>query len=240
VDNASGFDLRVAAQTHFFLRGVEPMVVDISRIEIKVIYIVRQPEHGHLIWGENSLYGEGSYIPDEGYLGKDRLEALVAVGDDVVRVVYNFVVQKKATDQLEESERNALCPKGVFWIISGASTENDSDLASWYRATSLQALLTGASNVFAGLVNLSNNAVAQTTGTGSSAQIAFDTDAAGHGGFIDYTPYLNEEWLPTSNPANGKPNPARTPKVRWTCSASSCANTVTSRDWIATALRAPQ
>jgi hypothetical protein len=42
VDNASGFDLRVAAQTHFFLRGVEPMEVDISRIEIKVIGDIQQ------------------------------------------------------------------------------------------------------------------------------------------------------------------------------------------------------
>jgi hypothetical protein len=38
--------------------------------------------------------------------------------------------------------------------------------------------------------------LAQTMG----AKITLDTDAAGYGWFIDYTPYLNEEWLPTSNP----------------------------------------
>jgi hypothetical protein len=41
--------------------------------------------------------------------------------------------------------------------------------------------------------DLSGASVAQTTGT----QITLDTNAAGYGWFIDYTPYLNEEWLPT-------------------------------------------
>jgi hypothetical protein len=194
VDNAGGFDLRVAAQTHFFLRGVEPMEVDISRIEIKVIYIVRQPEHGHFILGENSLYGEGTYIPDEGYLGEDRLEAFVAVGDDVVRVVYNFVVQPNATDQLEESAWNALCPKGLFWIISETSTENQ-------PPATLQSLFSFIdTGTFSSVrfSDLSGAALAQTTGTGASAQITLDTDAAGHGWFIDYTPYLKEGYLPTS------------------------------------------
>ncbi|MDR0578298.1 MAG: matrixin family metalloprotease [Candidatus Accumulibacter sp.] len=50
-------------------------------------------------------------------------------------------------------------------------------------------------------------AVAQTTGTGANAQIALDTDAAGYSWFIDYTPYLNEEWLPTSNPYGWQAKP---------------------------------
>jgi hypothetical protein len=39
-----------------------------------------------------------------------------------------------------------------------------------------------------------------TTGTGANAQITLDTDAVGHNWYIDYTPFLNDEYLPTSNP----------------------------------------
>lgn len=49
---------------------------------------------------------------------------------------------------------------------------------------------------------LDGSTLAQTTGTGPgpTAQITLDTDAAGYGWFIDDTPYLNDEFLPTSNP----------------------------------------
>ncbi|MDR0439665.1 MAG: hypothetical protein LBI59_01580 [Candidatus Accumulibacter sp.] len=47
--------------------------------------------------------------------------------------------------------------------------------------------------------DLPNSALAQITDTGPAAQITFDLDAAGYGWYIDYTPYLNEEYLPTSN-----------------------------------------
>jgi hypothetical protein len=55
--------------------------------------------------------------------------------------------------------------------------------------------------------DLPGTAVAQATGTNASAQITLDTNAAGYGWFIDYTPYLNEEWLPTSNPYEWQAKP---------------------------------
>jgi predicted Zn-dependent protease len=48
--------------------------------------------------------------------------------------------------------------------------------------------------------NLPGTAVGETKGEGADATIILDTDAAGHGWFIDYTSYLNDEFLPTSNP----------------------------------------
>jgi hypothetical protein len=149
---------------------------DNSSAKIKVIAVVRQPEHGRLVMAGNDPYGRGTYFPDEGYFGKDRVEAIVSVGDDIVRVVYNFVAQPKAVDQLEKSEWNALCPKGLYWIIS----ETSGNPLSFF--------------------DLPGFALAQITGTGANAQITLDTDVAGHGWYIDYTPHLNEKWLPTSNP----------------------------------------
>ncbi|GHU34158.1 hypothetical protein AGMMS50256_27400 [Betaproteobacteria bacterium] len=53
-------------------------------------------------------------------------------------------------------------------------------------------------------------AIAQTTGT----QITLDTNAAGYGRFINYTPYLNEEWLPTSNPFERQAKPGSEAEAR--------------------------
>ena len=49
------------------------------------------------------------------------VEATVAVGNDIVRVVYNFVVQRKDIERLQPAEDRKLCPKGLFWKISGSS-----------------------------------------------------------------------------------------------------------------------
>ncbi|MDR0440212.1 MAG: hypothetical protein LBI59_04420 [Candidatus Accumulibacter sp.] len=199
--NLGDVSFGTVAQHYLMMRGKDPMEVDISRVKIKVIDIVQWPKHGQLIMDKDSLYGSGIYRPDEGYFGKnleeaivpggddigrivfgkDRVEAIVSVGDDIVRVVYDFIVIQQSptqpsADQLDESQIDVLCPKGSHWIISETlgNTMSFSDLSS--------------------------SALAQITGTGASAQITFDLDAAGHGWYIDYTPYLNEEWLPTSNP----------------------------------------
>jgi hypothetical protein len=100
------------------------------------------------------------------------------MGNDSVRIVYYLVVQSESPDQLSGSELEKLCPK-VEWIISQASPEDYNTPSSWYRATSLQSLLMGAKDAL--------------------------TDAVGTW-FIDYTSYLDEEWLPTSSAAKGKSN----------------------------------
>ena len=99
------------------------METDISRVQIKLLAVTKTPKHGQMTMIENDPYHSAIYYPDEGYLGKDRVEATVAVGKDIVRVVYHFVVQRKATDQLSDAEHRKLCPRGVFWKISGASDQ---------------------------------------------------------------------------------------------------------------------
>ncbi|MCK6390227.1 MAG: hypothetical protein L6Q40_04280 [Azonexus sp.] len=63
----------------------------------------------------------------------------------------------------------------------------------------MNALLTAATQNLT-FADLSGSEVGQTLGVGPSAQITLDANAAGHGWYIDYTPYLNDEYLPTSNP----------------------------------------
>lgn len=124
VDNLSYASFGLAAQSYLIrYEGKDPMAVDISRVQFKVLAVTQQPKHGRLVMVDNDPYGSAAYRPDEGYYGKDRIEATVAVGNEVVRVVYNFVVQPKATDQLTPSEEKRLCPRGLDWKISGSSLE---------------------------------------------------------------------------------------------------------------------
>lgn len=112
-----------AAQQYLMLYAhKDPMDVDISRVQIKLLAVTQPPKHGRLIMRENDPYQGAKYLPDEGYYGKDRVEATVAVGNDIVRVVYNFVVQEIATDQIPPSMEKRLCPKGSMWKISTTFT----------------------------------------------------------------------------------------------------------------------
>jgi hypothetical protein len=55
-------------------------------------------------------------------------------------------------------------------------------------------------NIAVGISDLHGAVLAQTTGDGQGAAIILDTNAAGHGWFVNPTPNQNEEFLPTSNP----------------------------------------
>jgi hypothetical protein len=161
----AGFTLVIARLAQSYMRVEENQKIPMPPDEN--VQIVKPPEHGQLTWLKNDLY---HYVPDKGYLGNDRFEALVLMEDGkTVRIVHNIVVQSEPLDN-PGFEIEEFCPT-PYWKIS--------------------------------FTDLPNSAVAQTTGT----KITLDTNAAGYGWFIDYTPYLNEEWLPTSNPYEWQAKP---------------------------------
>ena len=61
-------------------------------------------------------------------------------------------------------------------------------------------MLANASYSINGFSDLTGSAVGETKGQGLNAPIALDTNAAGHGWFIDDTPDNNDEFLLTSDP----------------------------------------
>ena len=129
-----GISFGVAAQ-HFLIayEHKDPMDVDISQVQIKLLAVNQLPKHGSLIIEKDDPYQGAFYRPDEGYLGRDRAEATVAVGKDLVRVVYVFVVQQKAVDSLLPAEERKLCPRGFQWKISGATLESGDPVAGERR-----------------------------------------------------------------------------------------------------------
>jgi hypothetical protein len=168
------------------------------------VVIETMPRHGRIERiASGEFLGELRYTPDSGFLGRDFVSFIVTIENKRIRVkmaievVKNIPVNDPVEGDPEDDNSENRCSgkdaefRGQKFVIF----ENDGQL--WFsRGTRL--LKTE---------DIPNTALAQTTGTGVNAQITLDLDAAGHGWFIDYTPYLNEEWLPTSNPYEWQAKP---------------------------------
>ncbi|MDR3054846.1 MAG: hypothetical protein LBU53_05520 [Zoogloeaceae bacterium] len=138
------------------------------------------------------------YIPEVGYTGKDFY--VIEFEQNGVKVkTHDFVVVDYYANMPYVScntGQNKLRKNASVWKISHPSVEDYNTPDSWYRATSLYALLTSAKDALTGFADLAGSALGSTT----NGKITLDADAAGYSWYIDPTPYQNEEWLPTSNP----------------------------------------
>jgi hypothetical protein len=179
---------------------------DVSDEDINAakITVLQQPKHGTLIYeAESTTSGDYRYSPNMGYVGKDSASVLVEIKGVNIKVVYFFHVLNSSIIHRWDEECGK---KGGQWKISLAP-DADTNLAtasgqlpSWLSATQLDGKLASASLANVNLAPLPGTSLAQTTGQSPNASITLDDNAAGHGWFIDYTPYLNEEFLPTSKP----------------------------------------
>ena len=178
------------------------------------ITVLQQPKHGilRLVTEDDrgALFSSSSgplkpdaglyaYLPEKGYLGKDKAVLLVEIGGVKVKVVYFFqaIGGSKGNDGIE-----VLCGKnGYHWKISSTTDANGNNTLTSveYQSpiTSIASVVgMDISGVNLNFADLPGGAVGQTTGT----NITLDTNAAGNNWFIDPTPSSNEEYLPTSTP----------------------------------------
>lgn len=170
---------------------------DTSKVEV-----IELPKHGKLIeanCAEHQAFCQHRgfyYKPEEGYVGQDSAVIDGQVNGKKVRLHYFF----HSLDTLDY-ERKAVCgEKGDAWKISSNLPTGTDDFSHWQTTASLSAMLANASGSLTNFTNLSGTAVGETKGEGATAQITLDSNAAGHGWFIDATPEGNEEFLPTSDP----------------------------------------
>ena len=171
--------------------------------------VLSQPKHGTLtdviVNGTNHGY---RYEPNSGYLGEDSIVVQVEGNGVKVKVIYYLhVLQDPGYNPLDEE-----CGKtGTLWKISTAPNADltiigldstTANLADGTYSLGLPAAFVGAdyASPTVTFANLTGAAIGETKGEGANATITLDTDAAGHGWYIDYTPYLNDDFLPTSNP----------------------------------------
>ena len=187
--------------------------------EVKV-RILQSPKHGKLSpvgrkYPESDFYYDPSFTYDkEGnkvyYAGKDTFAFSVSGGGVTVQVHYVVGVDvgqpasfiNDSGDRQSSDGWSRYCGDGKKGKVSSATLPDSSfaDLAVLERNIVLSGLIAEASKRTSLNVDLPSNAVAQTSGEGLRAEINLDTDAAGHGWFIDPTPLDKSEFLPTADP----------------------------------------
>jgi hypothetical protein len=140
------------------------------------------PKHGKLEAIANSEY---QYTPNKGYLGKDLVSFVVTVDGKKIRVKFTLYIVKEIIEEKAQNEA------GAIDLAFNATT-----LAAWQKSSDLMNHLADASQSFTGFSDLAGTAVGQAAGI----NITLDTNATGHGWFVDTTPNDNEEFLATSNP----------------------------------------
>jgi hypothetical protein len=141
--------------------------------------LVEGPKHGKIFAVE---YKEGRsfhYDPTPEYIGKDHAVFAVEYKGKLYKIVIDFVVD--FTIGQEHEYDVPYCPKPQLIKVKQPASGS-----SGYE-------FNGTTLNFADLLN---SALGQTTGT----TITLDDNAAGWGWFIDSTPDLNEEFLPTADP----------------------------------------
>ena len=168
------------------------------------ITILQQPKHGYLEpTMQDGDWTHSRYLPNDDFLGNDSF--VMQIDGNGYKVELHYFVAVVEGGRIS----NPVCKgenKGFIWKISTAPNAAPTTTNLYIPTDAADSLSLPVS--FLGIdyttptitfTNLTGAAVGSTQGKGADATITLDTDAAGIGWYIDYTPYLNEAYLPTSN-----------------------------------------
>ena len=176
------------------------------------VRLLQAPAHGKVTLTDNERTVVGAdaipikwreliYQPVQDYVGKDSAVFLVTSNNRQYQVKVNFWVVPALTGY---DRGDLFCKYQKF----GADTNLPKTAIAWMNSAELSGLLAAASGVTYSFTDLPGTALGQTTGEGAGAAITLDTNAAGHGWYVDPTPLdpwassglANDDYLPTSNP----------------------------------------
>jgi Matrixin len=154
------------------------------------------------------------YLPNPGVVGiKDRAVLQVDIAGMKIKMVYTFHV----VEAVGTATQKIFCGPVSYKRISAAPETGPLTLEELTQSWSSD--YSGIPIVDVNIADLPSTSVGQTIAntpsTGLRASITLDLDAAGHGWFIDATPFDNSEFLPTSNPGEwiAKPGSAAEGKM---------------------------
>jgi hypothetical protein len=201
----------VSAMLRNYFRAYENRKVNEWDISVSLL---EMPKNGELKLGhyiQDSLayesYGKTisyfRYDPKTGYLGKDRAVFAATYDGKRYKVFLDIVVSQAIaeTGPATCSEPQLIRVKKPVKTsaLDGADPIFANDLTAWQLSASLSALIASAQQTLTGFADLPVTALGQTTGEGATAAITLDTNAAGHGWYVDPTPLDNaDDYLPTS------------------------------------------
>lgn len=176
------------------------------RREAKITLLSR-PKLGVLKRGEEEwnndtwYYRPTKFNKDGTRVGRDHF--VMKAEHKGVAVYIHYYIEVVGNDPTNYAEGDQRLPHFCqieSWKISSNLPTGTDDLSHWQTTASLSAMLANASGFLTNFSDLTGTAVGETKGEGATAQITLDSNAAGHGWFIDATPEGNEEFLPTSDP----------------------------------------
>jgi len=201
------------------------MIDDLTEAKISIL---KMPSHGQLlpISETDGAFGGGpgySYLPNPGYIGVDSLTALVEYETVLMKHKKGQRIQQRIKVNMDLVVVKADSFGGVEFDGggSGGGAELDKkanecmffgrvrvrrvsvvpdeagDIAALQQTISLSTLLANATTAFKGFSDLPG----LSTGQAVNYQITLDSNAAGHGWYIDPTPLDNtDDYLPTADP----------------------------------------
>ena len=161
---------------YFASRGktVEPADIRVTPLQM--------PKQGKLTNEVDNAGKFFGYDPTPGFLGNDQATFLAEYGGKRYKIILDIKVL------IVIDEKSHTCPPAQLIRVKPSPAKKSEAGSSGYE-------LNGVSVSFANLLH----SVLGTT-TGPTAQITLDTDAAGHGWYIDSTPLdSTDDYLPTSN-----------------------------------------
>ena len=146
------------------------------------VSLVSNAKHGNLFPEvDNEGLTSFHYDPNPGFVGDDQATFLAEYAGKNYKIVLNL----KVFSGVKVFPGSPDCPFPTLIKLKSKGVSIDA---------------TDPNGITVAVADLPNSSLAKTTGTGKDAQITLDDNAAGHGWYVDYTPYLNEDFLPTSNP----------------------------------------
>jgi hypothetical protein len=179
--------------------------IDTSQVKVTLLQTSKNGELQFESFESEGKYHSGfMYFPKPGYLGKDQAIFAAEYAGKRYKVVLNIIVSYII------DERDPICPEPQLIRLKKSvrpsavgqfdPSQNSTDLASWQKSSDLMNLLADASQTFTGFSDLAGTAVGQTNGGGANVSITLDTNAAGHGWYVDATPWDNtDDYLPTAD-----------------------------------------
>jgi len=146
--------------------------------EIKVT-VSEAPKRGTVTRMEPDGYG-WKYKPEEDYEGPDKVSFVVEARGRRFKIMVNLLVHQSVNENAKKPACEAFFRKPInkTGMLDGQPT---------YAAAWSPLLRQAFSQIAYSFTNLPGTAVGETVGEGTSATITLDTNAAGHGWFIDST-----------------------------------------------------
>jgi hypothetical protein len=193
---------------YYFRRyGSETLRPDSSKTYPFEVRIIKAPKRGQLKEENCELISKDCHPPvfyyqpqEKGIYGRDYAIIEIKTGEHSLRVHYHIDMM----DSLYFRRFDDYCgrDKPVWKISLGSGTPIFQAEAGGLTGSSanIAPTIDHSERVAIAFKDLPYGELGESTYDQSSATITLSPDAAGHGWFIDATPTLNEEFLPTSHP----------------------------------------